>query len=68
MFIKVYLSEPEKLRLEEMAAAKKVSLSALCYEQIATLLENPVIAMDQLSYEKDVDKGKCTEAVKVYFT
>ncbi len=68
MFIKVYLSEPEKLRLEEMAEAKKVSLSALCYEQIAALLENPVIAMDQLSYEKDVDKGKCTEAVKVYFT
>lgn len=40
MYIKIYVTEEEKARLETIAKNRKVPLSRLCYEQMIPLLHN----------------------------
>ncbi len=46
MYIKLYLSEQEKKRLEDIAEAKKVSVSKLCYKQVLPLLSGSFLSVD----------------------
>lgn len=71
MYIKLYLSEQEKKRLEDIATAKKVSVSKLCYEQVHPLLSGSFLSIDDYEYgtdgnnDENLKYGRC---VKVYFT
>ncbi len=67
MFVKFYLDESEKLKLEEIAKAKNKSLSKLCYDQILPLLSKPIINTDYLG-DRTSESDNCTHYVKVYFS
>ena len=71
MYIKLYLSEQEKKRLEDIATAKKVSVSKLCYEQVLPLLSGSFLSIDDYEYGTDGNNDenlKYDRCVKVYFT
>jgi len=71
MYIKLYLSEQEKKRLENIATAKKVSVSKLCYEQVLPLLSGSFLSVDDFecgtgnSNDENLKYDRC---VKVYFS
>jgi len=71
MYIKLYLSEQEKKRLEDIATVKKVSVSKLCYEQVLPLLSGSFLSVN--NFEGDTggsndDNLKYNRCVKVYFS
>lgn len=71
MFIKVYLSEQEKKRLEDMAEFKKVSVSKMCYEQLLPLLSGSYLSVDDLDNDfnnADDENIRYDRCVKVYFS
>jgi len=71
MYIKLYLSEQEKKRLEDIATVKKVSVSKLCYEQVLPLLSGSFLSVDDFecgtgnSNDENLKYDRC---VKVYFS
>lgn len=71
MYIKLYLSEQEKKRLEDIAEAKKVSVSKLCYEQVLPLLSGSFLSADDFecgvggNNDENLKYDRC---VKVYFS
>lgn len=68
MYIKLYLSEPEKQRLEDIADRRKMSVSKLCYEQVAPLLHIPLAVIQNQADTNAADNQKYDNCVKVYFT
>ncbi len=67
MFVKFYLDESEKLKLEEIAKARNVSLSRLCYDQIRPLFYERTLSPDCMDDKPDSGNyNKCF--VKVYFS
>lgn len=66
MYIKVYLSEQEKKQLEDIAGRKKVSVSKLCYEQLAPLLSAPLAIPNNVKEEPA--QIKFNNRVPVYFS
>lgn len=68
MYIKLYLSEQEKQRLEEIAERRKMSVSKLCYEQVVPLFLNPLAVPETSSNTNDTGNQKYDNCVKVYFT
>lgn len=66
MYIKVYLSEQEKKQLEEIADRKKLSVSKLCYEQLAPLLSAPLTIPD--NGKEEPAQMKFNNRVPVYFS
>ena len=66
MYIKVYLSEQEKKQLEAIAGRKKLSVSKLCYEQLAPLLASPLAIPDDVKVEPA--QMKFNNRVPVYFS
>lgn len=71
MYIKLYLSEQEKKRLEDIAEAKKVSVSKLCYEQVLPLLSGSFLSVDDFEYDtggSNDENLKYDRCVKVYFS
>ena len=42
MYIKLYVSEEEKAKLEAISKKKNIALSRLCYDQVIPLLHNPL--------------------------
>lgn len=68
MYIKLYLSEQEKQRLEEIAKRRKMSVSKLCYEQVVPLFLNPLTVPETTSNANDAGNQKYDNCVKVYFT
>lgn len=71
MYIKFYLSEQEKKRLEDIATVKKVSVSKLCYEQVLPLLSGSILSVDDFECGTDNrndENIKYDRCVKVYFS
>lgn len=64
MYIKLYLTEQEKLQLEELADQKQISVSRLCHDRIFPLTS----ALPYSSIRKESDRKKYNQSVKVYFT
>lgn len=68
MYIKLYLSELEKQHLEEIASKKGMSVSKLCYDQVAPLLRNPFSLLESPTDSNTDNTLNYTNYVKVYFT
>ena len=71
LYIKLYLSEQEKKRLEDIATVKKVSVSKLCYEQVLPLLSGSFLSVDDFEDGTDGSNDenlKYDRCVKVYFS
>ena len=66
MYVKVYLSEQEKKQLEEIAGRKKISVSKLCYEQLAPLLSGSLAVPDTVAEASD--EMRFNNRVSVYFS
>ena len=66
MYVKVYLSEQEKKQLEEIAGRKKISVSKLCYEQLAPLLSGSLAVPDTVA--EAPDEMRFNNRVSVYFS
>lgn len=64
MYIKLYLTEQEKLQLEELAGQKQISVSRLCHDRIFPLTS----ALPCSSIRKESDREKYNQSVRVYFT
>lgn len=64
MYIKLYLTQSEKLQLEALAAKKNISVSGFCHDRIFPLPSALPDAIDS----KDNRKETYSHAVKVYFT
>ena len=71
MYIKLYLSGQEKKHLEDIAEAKKVSVSKLCYEQVLPLLSSSFLSVNDFECGTDSSNDenlKYDRCVKVYFS
>ena len=68
MYIKIYLSEPEKQKLEAIAKQKDVSVSKLCREQLKPLLSGNALSAEQSTTDNSNHLQRYTQYVKVYFT
>lgn len=68
MYIKLYLSPHEKEQLESIADNKGLSLSKLCYEQVAPLLADNLLQPYEAQIQYTGDSQNLTRCVKVYFT
>lgn len=64
MYIKLYLTEPEKLQLEKQAAKKNISVSGFCHDRIFPLSS----VLPDAPGSKESSKERYSHAVKVYFT
>ena len=67
MYIKLYVSEEEKTKLEAIAKKRKIALSRLCYEQVVPLLHNPL--SDAVITKSDLTVPEnCTKIVTLHLT
>lgn len=67
MYIKLYVSEEEKAKLEAIAKKKNMALSRLCYEQVIPLLHSPLT--DSLSIQtNEKDREPITEIITLHLS
>lgn len=65
MYVKLYLSEEEKACLEDIAKARCVSLSNLCYSQLLPLLQNP---LKYSSLDAQKKSERCDKKITLHLT
>lgn len=67
MYIKLYVSEEEKAKLETIAKKRNVALSRLCYEQVIPLLHNPLSDAVFRTFNQAVPEN-CSHTVTMHLT
>ena len=67
MYIKLYVSEEEKAKLEAIAKKRNIALSRLCYEQVVPLLHNPLSDAAITKSDQTVPEN-CTKIVSLHLT